>query len=154
MNSDKSYNRYKQYRNNRYRYEQEQITFPITIIIAFAVFYQYWYIFLSIFALIFAFFVYKKLRINKERKSAQSGYVNKRNQRNNGCTNLPGTDNNQKFHTMECLNCGYTHRANGSNIRQRKCPNCQGGKPQLFDQQYSPLRVTFTVANLCGADFQ
>ena len=33
MNDDKSYERYKQYRLNKYRYEQEQIIFPLAIIL-------------------------------------------------------------------------------------------------------------------------
>lgn len=33
-----SYKRYKQYRRNKYRYEQEQITFPIAVILALALF--------------------------------------------------------------------------------------------------------------------
>lgn len=57
------------------------------------------------------------------------GYVNANNQRNNGKTNKLGTDNNQFFYKMECLNCGHTYYANGSDIWQRKCPMCQGGKP-------------------------
>lgn len=59
----------------------------------------------------------------------ESGYVNANNQRNNGKTNKPGTDNNQLFYQMECLKCGHTYYANGSDIWQRKCPMCQGGKP-------------------------
>ena len=31
--SDKSYKRYVQYRHNRYRYEQEQITIPIAVML-------------------------------------------------------------------------------------------------------------------------
>ena len=29
---------------------------------------------------------------------------------------------------MECLQCGKRYYANGSNISQKKCPACQGGK--------------------------
>ena len=39
------------------------------------------------------------------------GYVNANNQRNNGKTNKLGTDNNQFFYKMECLNCGHTYYA-------------------------------------------
>lgn len=70
---------------------------------------------------------------DRNRKSklnyTEIGYVNANNQRNNGKTNKRGTDNNQFFYTMECLNCGHTYYANGSDIWQRKCPMCQGGKP-------------------------
>ena len=62
-------------------------------------------------------------------KSTEKGYINKNNQRNNGMTPHEGTDNNQYFYEMECLNCGHKYFANGSDIWQRKCPNCQGGRP-------------------------
>ena len=62
-------------------------------------------------------------------KTTDFGYVNKNNQKNNGCTNEMGTDNNQKFYTMECLKCSHQYKANGTDIWQRKCPKCQGGRP-------------------------
>ena len=63
------------------------------------------------------------------RKYTEAGTINRNNQRNNGKTNMPGTDNEQWFHEMECLNCGHKYYANGSDIFQRKCPKCQGGRP-------------------------
>lgn len=63
-----------------------------------------------------------------EAKSTETGYVNKNNQRNNGITPQEGTDNNQYFYEMECLNCGHKYYANGTDIWQRKCPACQGGR--------------------------
>ena len=63
-----------------------------------------------------------------ELKSTEAGYVNKKNQKNLGKTSKPGTDNNQGFYQMECLDCGHKYFANGSDIWQRKCPKCQGGK--------------------------
>lgn len=66
---------------------------------------------------------------NMDLKSTDAGYVNKNNQKNIGRTDEPGTDNEQWFYEMECLNCGHKYKANGSDIWQRKCPNCQGGKP-------------------------
>lgn len=66
---------------------------------------------------------------NMDLKSTDAGYVNKNNQKNIGRTDEPGTDNGQWFYEMECLNCGHKYKANGSDIWQRKCPNCQGGKP-------------------------
>lgn len=62
-------------------------------------------------------------------KYTEAGTINRNNQRNNGKTNLPGTDNEQWFYEMECLNCGHKYHANGSDIFQRKCPKCQGGRP-------------------------
>ena len=49
-------------------------------------------------------------------------------ERNNGKTNIPGTDYGQWFYSMECLNCGHNYMANGTDIWLRKCPKCQGGK--------------------------
>lgn len=63
-----------------------------------------------------------------ELKSTEAGYVNKKNQKNLGKTSKPGTDNNQWFYQMECLECGHKYFANGSDIWQRKCPKCQGVK--------------------------
>jgi len=46
-------------------------------------------------------------------KSTEMGFVNKNKQRNNGRTDMPGTDNQQWFYAMECLNCGHQYHANG-----------------------------------------
>lgn len=61
-------------------------------------------------------------------KSTEKGYVNKNNQKNLGKTDKEGTDNNQYFYEMECLNCGHKCYANGTDIWQRKCPACQNGR--------------------------
>jgi len=127
--SDKSYKRYRQYRANRYQYEVDQIAVPIGIIIVGALLIQYWKVVIGIVAIVLGLFIFFTLRRNKKVKSTELGYVNKNNQKNNGCTNEVGTDNNQKFYAMECLNCGHHYRANGTDIWQRKCPKCQGGKP-------------------------
>jgi flagellar biogenesis protein FliO len=66
---------------------------------------------------------------SKAINSTDTGFINKNNQRNNGKTNQQGTDYNQFFYEMECLNCGHIYHANGSDIWLRKCPSCQGGKP-------------------------
>ena len=67
----------------------------------------------------------------KERamKTTEQGFVNQNDQRNDGCTQEPGTDYCQKFYRMTCLRCGHHYLANGSDIWQRKCPKCLGGKP-------------------------
>lgn len=64
----------------------------------------------------------------KKIKSTETGFININNQRNNGRTDIEGTDNLQWFYDMECLNCGQTYRANGTNIYEKKCPKCQNGK--------------------------
>lgn len=58
-----------------------------------------------------------------------TGFINRNNQQNNGPTGQPGTDHGNYFYSMKCLYCGYEYKANGSDIHQRKCPKCQGGKP-------------------------
>lgn len=62
------------------------------------------------------------------RNSTEKGYVNRNNQKNNGRTTMSGTDHQQYFYEMECLECEHIYYANGSDIWQRKCPKCQGGK--------------------------
>lgn len=64
----------------------------------------------------------------KQSPSTVTGFINKHNQKNNGRSDEPGTDNLQWFYNIECLDCGYTYKANGSNIYEKKCPKCQGGK--------------------------
>lgn len=61
--------------------------------------------------------------------SIVTGYVNKNKQQNLGGTGQAGSDHGQQFYHMKCLNCGTTYKANGSDIWQRKCPRCQGGRP-------------------------
>lgn len=62
--------------------------------------------------------------------TTEVGYINKNNQRNNGRTDIPGTDFGQWFYDMECLDCGHKYHANGSNIYEKKCPNCQTKKKE------------------------
>ena len=66
---------------------------------------------------------------SKNMKSTEKGYINKWEQRNNGRTNKPGTDNGQWFYEMQCLKCGHKYYANGTDIWERKCPECLGGRP-------------------------
>lgn len=67
--------------------------------------------------------------MSKQAPSTILGYINRNNQRNNGKTSEPGTDHCQWFYEMECLYCHYKYHANGSDIFQRKCPRCRGGRP-------------------------
>lgn len=52
-------------------------------------------------------------------------------------TGLPGTDRGQSVYQLGCSHCGHVYGANGSDIFERKCPNCQGGKVGL------PLELAF-----------
>jgi len=63
------------------------------------------------------------------KNTTENGYINKNNQKNTGTTGEAGTDHMQKFYFMKCLKCSHKYKANGSDIWQRKCPKCQGGKP-------------------------
>ena len=67
FNGDKSYERYKQYRLNKYRYEQEQIIFPISVIAILAAIISLWkYILITITAVgvivIIALIIYRYLK--------------------------------------------------------------------------------------------
>ncbi len=63
----------------------------------------------------------------ENKKTTETGYINKNNQRNAGKTDMQGTDHGQYLYAMECLNCDHKYFANGSDIWLRKCPECQGG---------------------------
>ena len=56
------------------------------------------------------------------------GYVNDNRQQCLGHRGRDGNDYLQKAYKMKCLCCGYVYGANGSDVFQRKCPECQGGK--------------------------
>ncbi len=58
-------------------------------------------------------------------KTTDAGYVNKNNQKNLGYRGMSETHYNQKFFEMECLTCGHRYFANGCDVWERKCPNCQ-----------------------------
>lgn len=58
------------------------------------------------------------------------GYKNSNGQINLGRT-VPerrGSDHRQYVYVMHCPNCVRNYGANGSDIHDRKCPFCQGGK--------------------------
>ena len=74
MRSDdqRSYERYKQYRRNKYRYEQEQIIFPIAVIVGLAVIISLWkYILIAlavvvILSLVVTFYLKKQLKSEQD----------------------------------------------------------------------------------------
>jgi hypothetical protein len=71
--------------------------------------------------------------ISGEAPTTQIGYVNRNNQRCSGHRGIAGTDHLQRAYRMECLepDCGSVYGANGSDVFQRRCPDCQGGEPGL-----------------------
>ena len=72
-NGDRSYERYKQYRQNRYRYEQEQIIFPIAAIIGLAIIIGLWKHILIAIAAVFILAVMVAIFYLYLRKQLKSG---------------------------------------------------------------------------------
>ena len=70
----------------------------------------------------------------KTAPTTQPGYRNRNDQVVVRRTPLPGTDHNQRVYVLECGRCRHWYGANGSDIWQRRCPSCGGGRPGLnFD---------------------
>lgn len=68
------------------------------------------------------------------RKSAgttKPGYRNRNDQIVVRRTDLPGNDHNQRVYVLDCGRCQHRYGANGSDIWQRRCPHCGGGRPGL-----------------------
>ena len=59
------------------------------------------------------------------------GYWNRNGQVVVKRTDRPGNDHNQRLYVLECSRCGHRYGANGSDVWQRKCPECGGGQPGL-----------------------
>ncbi len=146
---DSSYRRYRQYRANRQQYKVDQIAAPIVMLLILGFLTKYWWMVVTVITVIFilkcmnsgnkknvktqkVMCEIEKVSEQKEEtvlmKTTEIGYVNRNNQKNNGRTDIPGTDFGQWFYDMECLDCGHKYHANGSNIYEKKCPNCQETK--------------------------
>jgi len=65
------------------------------------------------------------------RSTTDSGFANPHGQITIRNTGTPGTDHNQYVYQVACSGCGHVYGANGSDIFERKCPNCQGGRTGL-----------------------
>lgn len=78
-----------------------------------------------------AAFDYEDLGLGSTRGTTETGFVNPNGQVTIRNTGVPGTDHNQYVYQIACSLCGETYGANGSDIHERKCPTCQGGKPGL-----------------------
>lgn len=61
-------------------------------------------------------------------KTTTIGFINKHRQLCCGHRGKHGNDHGQYAYRMECLDCRHVYGANGADIFERKCPNCQGGK--------------------------
>lgn len=68
----------------------------------------------------------------KDRGTTVPGYRNGNDQRVVRTTGLPGNDHNQSIYVLHCDRCNTEYGANGSDIFQRRCPNCDGGRPGLI----------------------
>ena len=64
-------------------------------------------------------------------KTTEPGYVNRNRQEVICGTDLPGNDHNQVVYILHCHDCGMRYGANGSDIFQRRCPGCGGGRTGL-----------------------
>lgn len=67
----------------------------------------------------------------KFRATTEPGFANPHGQITIRKTGTPGTDHNQYVYQLACSHCGHVYGANGSDIFERKCPNCQGGRTGL-----------------------
>ena len=63
--------------------------------------------------------------------STEIGYLNMNGQQCCGHRGVAGTDHLQKAYKVECTCCGFVYGANGSDLHERKCPECQGGAPGI-----------------------
>jgi hypothetical protein len=59
------------------------------------------------------------------------GYRNRNGQTVLRSTGLAGTDHGQSVYVLQCGGCRHEYGSNGSDIFQRRCPVCQGGRPGL-----------------------
>jgi hypothetical protein len=64
-------------------------------------------------------------------KTTEKGYVNRNGQEVLRGTDLAGNDHNQVVYVLKCQACGNRYGANGSDIWQRRCPDCGGGAAGL-----------------------
>lgn len=71
--------------------------------------------------------------VNGSSETTRIGFINRNNQKCGGHRGVDGTDHGQVSYRMECLQsgCGNEYGSNGTDIFQRKCPRCQGGRPGI-----------------------
>lgn len=85
------------------------------------------------------------------RETTQIGYINKNNQENLGTKWVKGTDHEQYAYKLSCNECGSIYGANGSDIYQRKCPVCQGGKPGI-EYELTPIKFQTWLQQIGKSD--
>jgi hypothetical protein len=89
--------------------------------------------------------------MTKHLKPTELGYVS----RNDQCVirdeTIQRDDRRLKIYVLRCLNpdCRNEYGATGSEVHQRKCPNCQGGRPGFpVKKSRSPAVVLARIAAL------
>ena len=65
------------------------------------------------------------------KRTTEPGYVNKNGQTVLRRTSITGNDHNQFVYVLRCSACRHEYGANGSDVWQRKCPECGDGAPGL-----------------------
>ena len=83
-------------------------------------------------------------------KTTDVGYENRNRQLVMRRTAELGNDHNQRIYVLRCLNpeCRLEYGANGSDVFQRKCPRCQGGRPGLpIRRSMTPTEVLEGIAS-------
>lgn len=76
------------------------------------------------------------IRLNRKRPKSykgttKAGYVNRNDQEVLWPTGQRGNYPMQFIYVLRCRQCSIEYRVNGSDIFQRRCPSCQGGRPGL-----------------------
>lgn len=64
-------------------------------------------------------------------QTTQIGFITRNGQRNHGTFGVVGTDHGQVTYRLECTRCGYVYGANGTDIHELRCPECQHGAPRI-----------------------
>ena len=65
-------------------------------------------------------------------RTTAPGYRNRNDQTVLRFTGFAGTDHGQSVYVLQCGGCKHEYSSNGSDIFQRRCPVCQGGRPGLL----------------------
>lgn len=67
--------------------------------------------------------------MSRDRATTMPGFVNPHGQEVIRNTGQSGTDHGQDVYELKCQHYGQHYGANGSDIHERKCPECKGGRP-------------------------
>jgi hypothetical protein len=67
----------------------------------------------------------------RSRGTTRIGRINPNRQEVVRKTERRGNDHYQFVYILLCKKCTYKYGANGSNLGNRRCPRCDGGRPGL-----------------------